>query len=65
MPTIDLNISKNVFVPLYLPYLWDYSHRYEVYYGGRIQPRFGKNKVHNTKVAPERFKRKTNDTLDA
>ena len=32
---IDLNISKNVFVPLYYPYLFNYDNRYEVYYGGR------------------------------
>lgn len=35
MPSIDLNISKNVFVPLYYPYLWDYSYRYNVFFGGR------------------------------
>lgn len=32
---INLNINKNVFVPLYYPYLWDYSHRYNVFWGGR------------------------------
>ena len=32
---VNLNISKNVFVPLYYPYLWDYSHRYNVFWGGR------------------------------
>jgi len=35
MPAIDLNISKNMFVPLYFPYLLDYSYRDNVYYGGR------------------------------
>mgnify|MGYP004565872853 CR=1 FL=1 len=35
MPAIDLNISKNMFVPLYFPYLLDYSNRYNVFYGGR------------------------------
>ena len=32
---INLNINKNVFVPLYYPYLFDYSNRYNVYWGGR------------------------------
>ena len=31
---INLNISKNIFNATYFPYLSDYSHRYEVYYGG-------------------------------
>ena len=31
---IDLHISKQIFNETYLPYLTDYSHRYEVYYGG-------------------------------
>lgn len=31
---IQLSLSKKVFVPVYFPYLYDYSHRYEVYYGG-------------------------------
>ncbi len=31
---IQLNLSKNLFVPVYFPYLQDYQHRYEVYYGG-------------------------------
>lgn len=31
---IQLNLSKKLFVPVYYPYLTDYSHRYEVYYGG-------------------------------
>ena len=35
MRMINLNISKKVFVPLYYPYLWDYSYRYNVYWGGR------------------------------
>lgn len=30
-----LNIEKDVFLPAYYPYLFDYSHRYEVYWGGR------------------------------
>lgn len=32
---INLNISKDVFLPAYYPYLFDYTNRYEVYYGGR------------------------------
>lgn len=32
---VNLNIDKKVFVPLYYPYLWDYSHRYNVFWGGR------------------------------
>lgn len=31
---INLNIHRNVFNDVYYPYLRDYSHRYEVYYGG-------------------------------
>ena len=65
MSVIDLNIDKKVFVPLYYPYLWDYSYRDNVYYGGRIQPRFGQDEIYYTKVAPERAKRKTDDTFDA
>jgi phage terminase large subunit len=32
---IQLNISENVFLPCYRPYVSDYSYRYNVYYGGR------------------------------
>ena len=31
---IDLHLSREIFNGAYLPYLMDYSHRYEVYYGG-------------------------------
>ena len=31
---IDLKLKRNIFNETYLPYLTDYSHRYEVYYGG-------------------------------
>lgn len=31
---INLKLSKQLFNDVYLPYLTDYSHRYEVYYGG-------------------------------
>ena len=65
MPSIDLNISKNVFVPLYYPYLFNYDNRYEVYYGGRIQPCLRKNEIYNTKIAIERAKRKENNTFNA
>ena len=32
---VQLNIDKKVFLPVYYPYLLDYSQRYNVYYGGR------------------------------
>lgn len=32
---LTLNISKDKFLPCYQPYVSDYSHRYNVYYGGR------------------------------
>ena len=31
---INLKINKRIFNEVYYPYLLDYSHRYEVYYGG-------------------------------
>ena len=31
---IDLHLSKEIFNEAYLPFLSDYSHRYEIYYGG-------------------------------
>ena len=34
MSAINLNISKRIFNEAYYPYLFDYSTRYEVYYGG-------------------------------
>ena len=34
MPSIDLHLKKSLFNDVYLPYLLDYSRRYEVYYGG-------------------------------
>ena len=30
---IKLNIARSLFNDAYFPYLFDYSHRYEVYYG--------------------------------
>lgn len=33
MPDITLNLNKNLFVPKFLPLLFDYSHRWEVYNG--------------------------------
>lgn len=35
MAQINLNIKKSVFLPVYQPYITDYSSRYNVYYGGR------------------------------
>lgn len=35
MATIQLNIGKDVFLPIYRPYVSDYTSRYNVYYGGR------------------------------
>ena len=32
---VKLNISKNVILPCYKPYVFDYSCRYNVFYGGR------------------------------
>lgn len=32
---IKLRIKKDVFLPCYQPYIYDYSSRYNVYYGGR------------------------------
>ena len=31
---VDLKIDKKIFNEAYYPYLFDYSHRYEVFYGG-------------------------------
>ena len=31
---INLKIKKEIFNEIYFPYLMDYSHRYEIYYGG-------------------------------
>jgi phage terminase large subunit len=33
--SIVLNINKDIFLPVYYPYLLDYEKRYNVYYGGR------------------------------
>lgn len=41
MPQIDINIKKNVFLPCYQPYIFDYQFRYNVFYGGR-----GSGKTH-------------------
>lgn len=35
MGQIKLDIKKNVFLPVYQPYVEDYSKRYNIYYGGR------------------------------
>lgn len=34
MPAINIKLSKKLFNETYYPYLLDYKHRYEVYYGG-------------------------------
>lgn len=34
MPEVNLRINRKLFNDIYFPYLFDYSHRYEVYYGG-------------------------------
>lgn len=35
MSKLTINISKGVILPVYFPFVYDYSHRYNVYYGGR------------------------------
>ena len=35
MANINLNIKKSIFLPIYQPYIVDYSYRYNVYWGGR------------------------------
>lgn len=35
MPQINITMSKNLFNPAFYPYLFDYSQRYNIYYGGR------------------------------
>ncbi len=34
MPKITLHIKKRIFNDIYYPHLFDYSNRYEVYFGG-------------------------------
>ena len=34
MSRINLNIDKSAFSPKFFPYLFDYSHRFEIYRGG-------------------------------
>jgi phage terminase large subunit len=34
MQPLKINISKKVFNKAYLPYLEDYKHRFNVFYGG-------------------------------
>lgn len=31
---INLNLSQDIFLPKFFPYLQDYSHKFEIYYGG-------------------------------
>ena len=35
MPQISIQINRNVFNEAFLPFLFDYSKRYNIYYGGR------------------------------
>lgn len=35
MAKVNINFKKSVFLPIYQPYIKDYSHRYNVYWGGR------------------------------
>ena len=35
MATVNLTIKETAFLPVYYPYVEDYSNRYEVYWGGR------------------------------
>ena len=35
MPKVKLKINKNIILPIYQPYIKDYSYRYNVYWGGR------------------------------
>lgn len=35
MPKVNLKINKNIILPIYQPYIKDYSYRYNVYWGGR------------------------------
>lgn len=55
MPAINLNIKKNVFLPCFYPYLWDYSYRYNLYYGGRAS---GKTKFLHQKLLLKGLKEK-------
>ena len=32
--TIKLNLDKSIFIPKFYPYLFDYSHRFEIFMGG-------------------------------
>lgn len=34
VPKINLNLKKSIFNEVYFSHLFDYSNRYEVYYGG-------------------------------
>lgn len=34
MPQINLKLDRGIFNDVYYPYLFDYSNRFEVFYGG-------------------------------
>ena len=36
MPKITLHIKKRIFNDIYYPHLFDYSNRYDVYFGGSV-----------------------------
>lgn len=55
MPTLNLNISKKIFCPIYYPYLLDYNYRYNVFYGGRAS---GKTKFIMQKLLIKGLKEK-------
>ena len=52
---VRLNISKSKFLDCFYPYLWDYSYRYNVYWGGRGS---GKTKFIVTKLLLKGLKEK-------
>lgn len=55
MGTLNLNISKKIFCPIYYPYLLDYNYRYNVFYGGRAS---GKTKFIMQKLLIKGLKEK-------
>lgn len=60
MAKIQLNIDKNVFLPVYQPYIFDYQKRYNIYYGGRGS---GKTRFVMDKLVIKGLKEKRNILL--
>ena len=58
--SIVLNINKDIFLPVYYPYLLDYEKRYNVYYGGRAS---GKTYFLHQKLLIKGLKEKRNILL--